>query len=281
VDDLLGGGDGGGKQLVRQTPKELVVSRLPKMLEALPKDAIQRFKQAALAVVMNPNVADCTPESVASAVYACARLNLIPDPVLKQAYIIPFKKKATVVLGYPGLIDLARRACPGLEVNTGVVYDNDDYTLTGGKNPDLLIRKYHWQKGEEPGEVAFSFGTFKSPEASDYTLVVVPRYKLDAIAAAKGGNGSPWLTNFPEMAEKTAIRRMSRLWTLSPERREDARRFREALAIDEADELPAMEVENPDLAELSEGEARVGQAASSGEGESGPAKRVKSRPVAG
>lgn len=282
--DLLDTPTNGGGNIVKAPTKDIIKARLPQMLVTLPKSLHERFKQAAIAVSMTPNIADCDPNSVASAIYGCARLNLIPEvggsAVLKQAYIIPFKKKATIVLGYPGLIDLARRACPGLELFTGVVYANDDYTLLGGTKTELIIRRFHWQNDEAPGELIFSYCVFKAPEASGFTTVIVPRYKLDELAASKRrpGSSTPWDTNFPEMCEKTGIRRAARLWTLSPDRRDDAARFREALAVDESDELPPMpDQENADLADLAEGERSTGgDAGASANGDTAGRKRVNS-----
>ena len=49
--------------------------------------------------------------------------------------------------------------------------------------------------------------------------------------------------------KKTAIRRASKFWHLGTGTLEDARRFKEALQFDEADDLPAgPEPENADLA---------------------------------
>lgn len=265
MDDLLAPPSGG--RLVKVSTKDLVAQRLPRMLEALgtkQEGMLIRFKQAAMGVALSPNVSQCDPESVAAAIYASARLNLIPDPVLKQAYVVPFKGKAQLILGYPGLIELARRACPGLILHTGVVYDNDDAEIREGTEQRVIIRKSHWQKGEKPGNLICSFCAFKSPQASDYSTVIVPRYKLDDLAAAKGGRFSPWTTNFPEMSEKTAIRRASRLWSMAAETNEAAYRvFREALAVDESDELPPCpEVIDAEakgaLDGLEQGEHRVG-----------------------
>lgn len=265
--------------LARKTPKEIITARLPKMLSAMPAHMHERFRQAAISVAMQPAVADCTPESVASAVYACARLNVYPDPVLKQAYIIPFKGKAQLILGYPGLIELARRACPGLQLHTGVVYENDEHRIIQGTRNEVVITKAHWQKDENPGELIFAYCAYKTPEASDYETVIVPRYKLEELKGQKvrPGSQSPWVTNFAEMSEKTAIRRAARFWTLSAEHTAHSARFREALAVDESDELPAAPGEdNPDLAEMGEGDAPI---VSRTDGTENPRKVVKSTTV--
>lgn len=265
MDDLLAPPSGG--KLVRVSTKDLVLQRLPRMLEALGtkrESMLTRFRQAAMGVALSPNVSQCDPESVAAAIYAAARLNLIPDPVLKQAYVVPFKGKATLILGYPGLVELARRACPGLIMHTGAVYENDDYQIREGTDQRVTISRTHWMKGERPGNLICTFCAFKPPQSYDYTTVIVPRYKLDDLAAAKGGKFSPWTTHFPEMGEKTAIRRASRFWSMAAETNEEAyRQLREAITIDEAEELPPCpEAEDAEgkamLDGLEEGQHRVG-----------------------
>jgi recombinational DNA repair protein RecT len=189
----------------------------------------------------------------------------VPDPVLRQAYIVPFKGKATVILGYNGVIDLARNAEPGLEVRTGVIYDNDDYVYRDGLEPVFEVSRYHWHKGESPGDLVFSYCIYRLPHQQKPTMVVVPRHKLDAIAASK--HKSPWNDpdSFPAMCEKTAIKRAAKLWTLSPNKKETVA-FREAInRIDEADpaDLPAAPGgdEFAGFGDLPEGERAIGTVA--------------------
>src|SRR5262245_6000224 len=54
-------------------------------------------------------LADCTPQSLFGAVMTCAQLGLEPG-VLGQAWIIPYKGEATLVVGYRGLVALAWRS---------------------------------------------------------------------------------------------------------------------------------------------------------------------------
>lgn len=259
--------------LATTTPKALIEQRMEKMLAALPsKKEADRFRQAALAVAMTPSIAECEPQSVYSAVYACFRLNIAPDPVLKEVFIVPFKKKATLVMGYPGVLKLARNADPGLSVRTGTVYENDDYVLEEGLEQRFRITKRWWQKRDKEGNpmqsgfVEFCYCVYKFP-GSEPQLVVVPFADLDELAtSSKAGNrpGTPWHDHFAAMGEKTAIKRAAKLWTMQAERREEAAAFKEAMRLDEAAPEDIPEAPGGDemegFGDLVEGERSIGSA---------------------
>ena len=63
-----------------------------------------------------PKLAECDPMSLLGGLMTCAGLGLEPNTIMGHAYLIPFKnnrKKITevhLIVGYKGLIDLARRS---------------------------------------------------------------------------------------------------------------------------------------------------------------------------
>ena len=226
---------------VQQTPLTLVKARMAKMIEALPPKLHKRFQQAAISVCMSPGIAGCTPESVATAIYICARLNLIPDPVLQEAHIVPFKDhgvaKATFIAGYKGLVKLARNSDPGLEIAVGRVYANDDYVLEDGLEPVFKVTKRWWEKPncKDAGEFKFSYCVSRQGGAGKPRLLVLSAQEGKAIGeASKAGMkpGRPWYDNFEAMVDKTTVRRSAKLWTLDPDK-PDTMRFRQAVALDE------------------------------------------------
>jgi len=115
---------------------------LPRMLKMLPSQfdtpaKRERFAQILLSLARNPKIAQCTALSVMAGMFQCGRLGLYPDPVLQYIHFVPFynskigKKEATIIVGYKGLIELARRS--GVVIKAvSVVYANDlfEYRLT-------------------------------------------------------------------------------------------------------------------------------------------------------
>ena len=67
----------------------------------------------ALTVARTPGLAECSTASVVLAAFTGATLGLSPDPIRGEFYLVPFKKAATPIIGYKGLVKLARRG--GLE----------------------------------------------------------------------------------------------------------------------------------------------------------------------
>lgn len=226
---------------------------MAKMVEALPgasATAIKRFQAAALGVAMNPLIVGCTPESVFTAIYTCARLNLIPDPALKHAHIVPFKDKgvpkAQLIIGYQGYIELARRANPALIVRTGSVYENDEYQYEDGMELVFKVTKRAWEKGMVSGKFLFSY-CISGTSGQEKMVKIVSRQDGVKIASTKS-DYTPWkkggtekesgvAVDFPAMCEKTAIRASSKLWSLDPEK-EETKQFMEALHMDENQDAP-------------------------------------------
>jgi phage RecT family recombinase len=225
-----------------RSPKGLLQARMGAIVKVLPAESVDRFKQAAMSLAMTPGIADCSGESVVKCIYECARLNLIPDPVLQQVAVVGFNnsrkgvKEATLIPMYKGLLTLARRAEPQLYVNVDRVYTNDDYELVRGSQQQLVIRKQWWEKGDEPGEFLFSYCVSAMP-GQEKRLVIVSRQQGMQIAKKSRGGyrpGSVWHDNFEAMCDKTTIRMSAKLWSMSPTR-QDARSLARAVELDEAD----------------------------------------------
>ncbi len=269
-------------KLQHVSPRDLVKQRADTLIKTLPgkESAQKRFMQAAVAVCSSPNVARCSPESVFKAVYQCARLNLIPDPVLHHAAIVPFRNnktqtsEATLIIEYRGLIELMKRANPALTIKADTVYEHDDYELLEGSVEELKITKRWWAKGKkDPGKAILFYCVVKEPGA-DPVLQFVPAIEAVRIGeSSKAGmrKGTPWHDHFERMGEKTAIKRIERFVRMDPDK-EETRQFREALehderseqnhVVDDLDVLGDIGSSDPNpAAELDEGRSRIGSGA--------------------
>lgn len=75
------------------------------------KQSVKRFTASVVsAVTATPKLQECDPMSIVSAGLLGESLNLSPSPQLGHYYFVPFKNKATFVLGYKGYIQLATRS---------------------------------------------------------------------------------------------------------------------------------------------------------------------------
>ena len=96
-----------------------------KMMETLqdPK-RVQKFTNAVVtAIAQNRDLQECEPATVLSCALRGESLNLIHSPQMGQYYMVPFKNKkagtklATFILGYKGMIQLAKRSGQYKKIN--------------------------------------------------------------------------------------------------------------------------------------------------------------------
>ena len=70
------------------------------------KQAIQFMRQAISLCKVNPKLLDCDRNSLLAEIMSAAELKLSLNSRLGQAYLVPFKNNATLIVGYKGYIDL-------------------------------------------------------------------------------------------------------------------------------------------------------------------------------
>ena len=181
----------------------------------------------------DPKLAECDMASLLSCFMKCSALGLEPSAVdgLGRAYILPFyngkarRMEATFILGYKGIIDLARRSGQLVSIHAQAVYEGDTFD--------------YWE--DEAGQ-HFSFRPNRNAVHAQQTLTDVymtatlkgggkvfehmTKEEVDAIRnRSKAANKGPWKTDYEAMALKTVIRRAARYLPMSV--------VQEAVAADE------------------------------------------------
>ena len=190
-------------QLAAAIPRHMSVDRL--------------LRVAMTAIRTNPKLADCTQKSLLACVMGCATLGLEPEPFLGQAYLIPFKNngvlECTLIPGYRGYIALARRSGEVQSVSAQVVYDKDSFRLQYGLQETLDHIPADGDRGNPKG----AYVVFRYKDGS-HSFDYMSTSDIEKIRArSKSGNNGPWVTDWPEMAKKTVIRRHIKLAPLSVE----------------------------------------------------------------
>jgi len=71
----------------------------------------------------------CTPSSVYISALRAASLRLSVDPATGQAYLIPYKDKATLIVGYKGLQDMAVRTGRYRYINVSKMYEGEEVII--------------------------------------------------------------------------------------------------------------------------------------------------------
>ena len=193
---------------------------------AIPVERLMR--SIMVSVERNPKLLEANRQSLLNASMSAACLALEVDGVTGQAYFIPFRGVAQLVIGYKGMNTLAARS--GFTVQGEVVRDGDafDYEL-GDKG---FVR--HKPKLGNKAPIIAAWATASSHNRPSIISVL----GIDDIMAIKakspGGSrsDSPWndpLIGFPAMASKSAKRRLSRAMPLNADPR-----FQLAAAMEEA-----------------------------------------------
>lgn len=155
----------------------------------------------------NPSLYECSPESLLGGVMLSAQLGLEFGP-LGHAYLVPYKRQATFMLGYKGMIALARRSGQLADIVARTVYQGDTFEYQYGTGEKL---RHIPCRPSDRGEVACYYGLARLRPSGTVIHVMYP----EDIEAARARSMSarretgPWTTDYDAMARKTVIRRMS------------------------------------------------------------------------
>mgnify|MGYP000909827057 CR=1 FL=1 len=207
-----------GKAAKRRTPEQTIRRYLeqmaPEIQRALPKhlDADRLARIAMTTIRQTPKLLDCNIQSLLAAVMQSAQLGLEPN-ILGQAYIIPYGKEAQFIIGYRGMIDLARRSGHIESIYAHPVYDQDDFDYEYGLDPKLRHKPAIGDRGQFIG--AYGVAKFKD---GGYHFEFMPKAEIDKRRGrSKASGNGPWVTDYEEMACKTVIRHMFKYLPISIE----------------------------------------------------------------
>lgn len=194
---------------------------IPELSKALPKHIdVKRFERIILTEYsQNPELTECTPISLFSAIIKCAQLGIEPGNSLGHAYFLPFKKGNTkevqFIVGYRGMIELARRSGQIISISAHCFYENDIFEYELGLSEKLRHIPAEGDRGALRGvhAVAHLVG-------GGHQMEVLYKHDIEkARAASRGGDSkySPWTNYYEEMARKTAIRKLFKYLPVSSE----------------------------------------------------------------
>jgi recombination protein RecT len=205
------------RKLLEQSKAGLTMA-LPKHI---PADYIIRV--ALTSVQRNPKLLECHPITLIGAVFQAAQLGLVPDGVLGQAYLVPFKNRkknrleVQFIPGYKGLIELARRSGELSTIAAEVVHAKDTFKYVLGTTPML---EYVPTDEADPGPLTHVWACARLKDGG-YQLVVMNHRQVMAIRArsqsVQAGVSSPWDSDPDWMWKKTAIRQLCKLLPASTE----------------------------------------------------------------
>ncbi|OXI24331.1 recombinase RecT [Burkholderia sp. AU15512] len=190
------------------------------------------LKIALGALRTTPKLMECTVESLMGAVVQCSQLGLEPNTPLGHAYLIPFEKKKKVgnqwvtdkvetqiVIGYKGLIDLARRSGQVVSIAAHAVHEHDHFDYAFGLDEKLEHKPAMSARGRVIAfyAVAKLVGGGHAFEVMSAEQVNEIRDASQNYKFARDKEKTVWGQHYEEMGRKTVLRRLFKYLPVSIE----------------------------------------------------------------
>jgi len=233
---------------------------------AIPPEYAIRVLAGAMA--RNPAILECTEASILHAMLQGLSLGLVPGDALGNAYLVPYRdsqtgrKKAQLIIGYLGLIELAYRHPSVLAIQGDVVCEGDEFDYALGSQPYVRHRKHPKHQpyavfneaGELETNIQYAWCVIHTrggqPIVGVMTLAEIEAHRHRSRAATSGA----WRTDYAPMALKTCLRTSLKLGPRS-------RELEQALAVENAAEQG---VPSEDVIDLGEAFVHNGHTAEHG-----------------
>ena len=191
----------------------------------------ERLAQVAMTEInRNPALAKASPISFVGAIMQCGALGLEPSGSLGHAYLIPFgngkdsqgRPNIQLIIGYRGMLDLAKRSGQISSISARAVYENDDFNYSYGLEETV----HHIPASGERGELTHVYAVARMKDGG-VQFEVMSVFDVEKVKkASKASASGPWVTYYEEMAKKTVIRRLFKYLPISIE-------MQKAVTIDE------------------------------------------------
>jgi recombination protein RecT len=188
--------------------KEAVAKALPKHLTP------DRFLRVAItALTKTPKLAQCDQASFFGALLTLSQYGLEPDG--RSAHLIPYGSTCQLILDYKGIVELVMRTGLVSKLHADVVCENDEFEYNLG---EIVTHKIDLRQPRGEMFAAYATCQFKDGATS---AVVLSKQEIDDVRnRSRAGKSGPWVTDYNEMAKKTAFRRLSKWLPLSAEVRD-------------------------------------------------------------
>lgn len=226
----------------------------PQMRRAIPAhmkaDRMARVALTALRTV--PKLSQCTPASFAACIMTLSQIGLEPCTPLGHAYLIPRRNnkanttECTLIIGYQGFIDLARRSGDLAAIWATPVYSGDRFVVRYGLAP-TIEHEPDLAKPRTRETLTHVYAVARLKSSEEPIFVVLTKAEIEGYRkrGASARTTTPWDTDYEAMALKTAIRRLFRWLPKSIE---------VASAIEVEDRTPSLSVVSDSVREAVEGQ---------------------------
>ena len=200
--------------------KELLRSQWPRIQAVMPKHmSSERLYQLAVSSInQTPGLAEATIPSLLACVMKCSALGLEPSAVdgLGRAYILPYnnrktgKTEANFILGYKGIIELARRSGKLLDIEAKPVWKDEVIDLWTDDEGTHITHHQSLDGAHHPEDLrgVYCIAILVNGDHVHKHIEYMSRDEVETIRLrSKARDFGPWKTDYVAMAKKTVVRR--------------------------------------------------------------------------
>ena len=195
----------------QKTVMELLEKMKGEISRCLPKHLTpDRMTRIALTELRkNPKLQECDPMSFIASIMQACQLGLEPG-ILGSCYLVPFFNKntgryeCTLIPGYRGFLELARRSGQISSLVGRSVYSNDFFSYEFGLEEKLIHRPAMENRGQLISVYAVAL-----LKDGGHQFDVISKADVDLVRnQSQSKNNGPWVTHYEEMAKKTVLRKL-------------------------------------------------------------------------
>lgn len=220
--------------------KEQIRGALPQKFDT------DRFMRIAWSMVRSTkDLPDCTSASIQQSVVKAAQLGL--EPLLGMVYLVPYKNNKTktteaqCIIGYRGMLELARRSEKVAAIWAHVVFEGDVFEREYGLHQNI---KHIPVDRDKRGPLKAAYAVAKLIGSDEPVFIVLDKediMKRKKVSRGSDSDYSPWQQWPEEMWKKTAMRALFPLLPVAVETQAAvAQEEREEMIIDiDAEEIPS------------------------------------------
>lgn len=203
---------------------QLIEKQKPQMSLVLPShmDTGRMARMAFTEYRKTPKLKECDPHSFIKCVMIAAQLGLEPG-LMGHVYFVPYKTVCNVIIGYRGMIDLARRSGQIKSIEARVVGENDICEIRYGTDAAI----HHLEEPKKDRGEVIGYYAVAQLVGGGKQFEFMRNSDVEAIRKeSPSKNSTPWVKYYNEMAKKTVIRRLFKYLPVSIE-------MNRAVSIDE------------------------------------------------
>jgi recombination protein RecT len=216
---------------VEKSPAVMLLdARSQALVDLLPDAAAaSRFKRVVIqALIKNPELLECTPDSVVLSVFEAAAQGLEPTGAAGGAHLVPYnvkvaknpdrwEKQAQLIPDYRGVIRLVTKPpSEVLSLEARVVKEGDEFDYRLGT--DAFVHHVPSLAAERSAKATTHVYAVARLKNGERIPDVMDRAEVAKIQTrGRGAAFSPWATDWDEMAKKTVIKRIAKNLPVRPE----------------------------------------------------------------